>query len=104
MYPLINPQLSSSVGRGKLNRPPDVLIIQRLLNGQQLTPLNPLKEDSSCGPKTIAAIEEFQRRVVKMVRPDGIVDMGGQTFNLLAKGMGPQAPTAGLKIQSDKGV
>jgi peptidoglycan hydrolase-like protein with peptidoglycan-binding domain len=83
--------LSGSVGRGGRNSPADVRLVQQLLNRHRPTPMAPLDVDGVAGPKTVEAICEFQRRVVKMAAPDGRVDPGGRTFTLLA---GPPAPAA----------
>ena len=53
-----------------LNRD-EVLLVQRLLNKHRPPPLRPIVEDGREGPETTGAIEEFQRRVLKMQRPDG---------------------------------
>jgi muramidase (phage lysozyme) len=42
-----------------------------------------LREDAICGPRTIAAIEGFQRQVVGFQRPDGRVDPRGRTLRML---------------------
>lgn len=80
--------ISKSVGRGGVNRRPDVLTVQKLINANlgKLTPLAPLEEDGLNGPKTIGAITEFQRRVVRMSKPDGRVDPGGKTLRTLNQG------------------
>jgi len=52
-------------GVGNLNRN-DVMLVQRLLNQHRLPMLAALREDGVMEPKTIAAIEEFQKRVVRM--------------------------------------
>jgi hypothetical protein len=78
--------IQASVGRGGVNRPADVVRVQALLNANlsKLAPgTAPLAADGKVGPKTIAAIEDFQRRVVKMTRPDGRVDPDGKTFRAL---------------------
>jgi len=52
-----------------------------------------LREDGVMEPKTIAAIEEFQKRVVRMSRPDGRIDPGGATFRALSNtGSAPSIP------------
>ena len=75
----------SSVGRNAVNKRGDVEIIQALLNKRigDLTPLRPLKVDGRIGPMTIGAIEEFQRRVVGLKEPDGVVDPGRRTVRAL---------------------
>ena len=73
------------MGTPNANLPQDVRTIQKLLNAQmaKLMPMTALGEDGVIGPKTIAAIEEFQRRVVGMSQPDGRVDPGGATLKAL---------------------
>lgn len=75
--------ISASVGRDGTNRQADVAIVQELLNRVMPSPLQPLKVDGMCGPKTIVAIEEFQRRVVLLRNPDGRVDPAGRTIAAL---------------------
>jgi len=72
----------SSVGQGGVNRREDVLTLQQLLNLHlsQLMALQPLRIDGLCGPKTIAAIKEFQKRVLHLANPDGRVDPHGSTM------------------------
>jgi hypothetical protein len=86
-------RIMGSVGRGGQNRRDDVMTVQRLLNEKLSFPLRPLDIDGICGSKTIFAIEEFQRRGVKMMRPDGRVDPSGATFRTLTNsGFAPQPP------------
>lgn len=79
-----NINITAAVGRGGKNLPDDVRKIQNLLNEHILVPLQPIVVDGSCGPMTIAAIEEFQRRAMKMSRPDGKVDPQGKTMAALS--------------------
>lgn len=81
----------ASVGRGGLNRSDDVRVIQELLNRHCCPPQQPLIVDGRMTARTIAAIEAFQRRVVQMPRPDGLVLPGDRTFAALA---GPPAPAS----------
>ena len=71
--------ISASVGKNAVNKSEDVLVIQNLLNKKGAT----LKVDGDCGPKTIAAIEKFQKDVLKFSVPDGKVDVGGKTWERL---------------------
>ena len=64
--------------------PEEVRLIQRLLNKHRPAPLNLIAENGKEGPETTAAIEEFQRRVVRLAKPDGRVDPGGKTFKALS--------------------
>jgi len=84
--------ITQSVGRGvtNLNRG-EVKLVQQLLNRHRPVPLRPVSDDGVVGTETISAIEEFQRRVVKLARPDGRVDPGGTTLRLLSAGGGTAA-------------
>lgn len=88
--------IRSSVGRGGVNRSTDVVVVQQLLNAniRSIAPIARLDEDGLCGRLTIAAIEAFQRVVVRMARPDGRVDPGGNTLRRLN---GETAPS-GLRV------
>ncbi len=78
--------LTKPVGKGVHTAPhdKDVLLVQQLLNKSRSPTLGPIGEDGTIGPKTIAAIEEFQRRVVRMPVPDGRVDPNGATIRALS--------------------
>ena len=80
--------IALSVGKGGVNHVDDVKTVQDLLNANItiIPPLAPLTVDGLVGPKTIQVLEEFQRRVVGMARPDGRVDPGGPTFHQLTLG------------------
>lgn len=87
--------ISSSVGRNGVNNRTDVETIQRLVNAniQKISPVFPLVVDGRVGPKTISAIEQFQKKVVGMYLPDGRVDPRGKTLAALnAGGGGGAAP------------
>ena len=77
--------INGSVGRGGKNYPPsDVMTVQYLLNCVPATQGGPTKElavDGAAGPKTIAAIEGFQRKLGGFA--DGRVDPGGATLRAL---------------------
>ena len=81
----------ASVGRGGLNRTEDVFLVQELLNRHSQAPQRPLVVDGVMSSRTIAAIEEFQRRVVNIHRPDGRIDPGDRTMAALAR-QAEQAP------------
>jgi peptidoglycan hydrolase-like protein with peptidoglycan-binding domain len=66
--------LGGSVGRKGKNAPGDVGAVQRALG---------IASDGECGPKTIAAIEAYQRKL-GAAKPDGRVDAGGATERALA--------------------
>ena len=76
--------ITGSVGRSGINRPQDVRSVQTLLNNHRKPPLTKLNVDGQVGPNTIQAIEEFQRRVVRMANTDGRVDPAGATFRALS--------------------
>lgn len=74
-------KILASVGLApSVNKPDDVLLVQRLLNqaGAALT------EDSDCGRNTVAAIKDYQRNFLSI--PDGRVDPGGLTWKHLVGG------------------
>jgi hypothetical protein len=79
--------ISASVGRlGGVNRPPDVVTVQELLNRvppQKGGPAPPLVVDGRCGPLTIKAIQTFQLHHFSFRGMDGRVDPGGQTLRKL---------------------
>lgn len=82
-------EIEDSVGAGGLNRASDVRIVQQLLN-QHMPALGLplLMVDSKAGDNTIEAIREYQRRVVGLAMPDGRIDPGGRTWQLLDAGTG----------------
>jgi hypothetical protein len=82
--------ISASVGRNGVNRRNDVSTVQQLINNRLPIPLRPLIVDGRCGPLTIGAIEEIQRRSLRMNPPDGRVDPNGATLRALTGGVGPQ--------------
>ena len=79
-------QISGSVGQGGRNHRADVLAVQRLINAKLPIPLAPLVEDGVCGPKTIFAIGEYQRRNLNMNPADSRVDPQGATLRSLTAG------------------
>lgn len=79
--------ISRAVGRGVANpNRDDVKLVQQLLNQHRKPPLRQIAVNGSPDQETIAAIEEFQARVVKMARPDGRVDPNGATLRKLSEG------------------
>lgn len=72
-------KISASVGKGGKNIKADVKTVQTLLNKNKAN----LVVDGSCGPKTINAIANFQKTVVKLPSPDGRVDVNGKTWKAL---------------------
>ena len=71
--------LSGSVGRNGTNRAPDVRLVQRLLNDVRVRTSQPrLVVDGIVGPKTIAAIELYQR--TNNLVTDGRADVSGKTI------------------------
>ncbi len=64
----------------------EVMAVQKLLNKNRSPPLPKIAEDGLEGPETTTAIGEFQKRVVKMARPDSRVDPDGATWRALSGG------------------
>ena len=87
--------ITGSVGRGGANRPDDVRLIQDMLNQNAAATGQTVDTDGRIGPKTIAAIEAFQRAVVGMANPDGRIDPGGKSFQALSQGGSAAAPATG---------
>lgn len=75
--------IGRSVGEGGINRRRDVFVIQHLLNRHRAERSPLLRTDSIAGARTIAAIREFQERIVHLRRVDGRVDPGGPTLRKL---------------------
>jgi hypothetical protein len=91
--------ISASVGRGGKNKPEDVTAVQNALNTKTKAGL---KVDGKCGPKTIGAIESFQK-TLGMSRPDGRIDPGRGTARALASsGPLPPAPAAPQPVAMPK--
>ena len=80
--------LSGTVGRGGANARADVVRVQRMLNARRAAGEDRLDLDGIAGPLTMGAIERFQRRAMRMVRPDGLVEPGRRTWRALG-GPGP---------------
>jgi peptidoglycan hydrolase-like protein with peptidoglycan-binding domain len=66
--------------------------VQELLNRHMQPPQRPLVVDGVMSPRTIAAIQAFQRRVLNMHRPDGCIQPGDPTMVALMR-QAEQAPT-----------
>jgi len=71
--------LKGSVGEGGKNLPDDVNLVQMLLKkiGVYLGAV-----DGKCGPKTIAAVLDFQKTTLK--NPDGRIDPAGYSWTTLS--------------------
>jgi len=83
--------IRSSVGEGGRNVRQDVGVVQYLLNVvRRRSGAEPLAIDGIVGPKTLAAIREFQQSNSLVV--DGRVDPGQATIRLLSA-MTPQRHT-----------
>lgn len=78
--PTQHSKLTGSVGKGGRNLDADVKLVQALLN---LRTHSSLKIDGVIGPQTIAAITGFQRKNVGYSSPDGLVEVGGKTWQVL---------------------
>lgn len=99
-------KLIASVGQNGVNRSTDVVLIQKLLNAQKIPgEVIQLKVDGKMGNKTISSIEVFQKKILKMVHPDGRVDPNGRTFNKLVMcASRPGAKSASAFGLSPKGI
>jgi peptidoglycan hydrolase-like protein with peptidoglycan-binding domain len=72
--------ISASVGRGGVNRQPDVLLVQQVLLARGQTDL--VVASGVCDAATVAAIVAFQAAFMRT--PDGKIDPGGTTWRHLA--------------------
>lgn len=77
--------LNYSVGKNGKNLPLDVLTIQRLINGcSKMYPGKKLlTADGFYGEKTYIQIKAFQKEVMKISSPDGLVSVGKNTHKSL---------------------
>jgi peptidoglycan hydrolase-like protein with peptidoglycan-binding domain len=76
--------ITGSVGAGGANAKADVILVQELLNSVPPSEGGPtllLAEDGIVGPKTQAAINKFQSKVLP--HPDGRIDPAGPTIKAL---------------------
>ena len=89
--------ITASVGAGGVNRRADVLHVQAaiVIRARQ-DRVEVIKIDGIVGPKTIAAITDYQRRKALIV--DGRVDTGGPTIRLLEDGL---IATAAVQIGAE---
>ncbi len=93
--------IRGSVGRLAQNFPSDVLAIQNILNIVPQSaggPLPSLRLDSICGPKTITAIERFQKAQFAGLQPDGLISPQKRTISRLS------SFTAGGTVTGGPGV
>lgn len=79
--------IGKKVGRGGANVANDVMLVQVLFNAnlKRMPGAKAITMDGKSGKNTIAAIEKFQKDVVKMNLPDGRVDPGGKTIRTLTQ-------------------
>src|SRR3569623_1279798 len=90
-------QISASVGSGGANKSRDTRTVQALLNGigpLEGGPPEMLAVDGIVGPKTLAAIRNFQTTLGGLV--DGRVDPAGPTIKALRNPPGATFPITGF--------
>ena len=83
---MMMPSILAPVGRNAPNHPPDVRVVQTLLNAIPARaggPSRSLKVDGLAWAKTVGAIEHFQRAALGFKWPDGRVDPDGKTVKAL---------------------
>lgn len=76
-------EIKRSVGKRGVNNRDDVKVVQNLLNRWMPPPLALLAIDGMLGPKTINAIEQFQKTVVAITHVDGLIEPGKATWAVL---------------------
>lgn len=84
--------ITGSVGNRGRNNHDDVVMVQVLLDYNRPVPFRAIDVDGVAGLQTAEAIREFQGRVMHMAAPDGRVDPGGATLNVLREGLPWLAP------------
>jgi murein DD-endopeptidase MepM/ murein hydrolase activator NlpD len=89
------------VGRGGRNNAADVRLIQALLAPRLPAGATPLQVNGRVDQNLIDAIDRFQREVVGMARPDGRIDPGKRTFQMLT-GAVPRTPSSGQQPGSSQ--
>jgi hypothetical protein len=80
----IAPPIFTSVGRGGVNAPGDVFVIQSLLNDRLPKPHAPLPVTGVVDVGTTLAIETYQAAILQMTPPLGRIDPGSATYYALA--------------------
>lgn len=83
--------LQRPVGRNGDNLPDDVRAVQQLLlsQGPELGPVQTIRVSGNCDAQTIYLIEVFQRRVMHMAVPTGLVAPNSPTWHALNGSSGP---------------
>jgi predicted chitinase len=83
--------ISNNVGKNCANKPLDVLSIQHLLNGSaaSFTGREILKADGLYGANTLQQISLFQKEIVKLKFPDGIISPHKATHKTLLSKLAP---------------
>jgi len=85
-------QISGSVGQGGDNRKEDVELVQKLLNAHvEALGLPRLDEDGKIGVDTVGAIRKYQADVLGMRKPDGRIDVGGNSWKALNEKQAPNS-------------
>ena len=80
----IAPPIFASVGRGGVNAPGDVFVIQSLLNDRLPKPHAPVPVTGAADIGTTLAIETYQAVFLAMMPPTGRIDPGSATYYSLA--------------------
>ena len=94
--------IMDSVGLNGKNRLQDVRMVQKLLNLQNLSPLNKLRVDGIAGDKTITAIRRYQLMHVGMRNPDGRVETSGKTFHKLKNQRAKRPKTSAISTPESR--
>jgi hypothetical protein len=92
----IAPPIFTSVGRGAVNAPGDVFVIQSLLNDRLPQPHAPIPVTGVADVGTTLAIETYQAAMMAMQPPTGRVDPGSATYYALASRPLVEAPSTSI--------
>jgi hypothetical protein len=80
----VAPPIFTSVGKGAVNAPGDVFVVQSLLNDRLPKPHAPVPVTGVADVGTVLAIENYQAALMGMNPPTGRVDPGSTTYYSLA--------------------
>lgn len=102
--------ITGSVGVQGMNRPNDIKAVQTALNQMRnlIPPTQLLTVDGKLGlrpedSKTVAAIKMFQNKVAGMMRPDGRIDVNGNTHKKINERLlQPGAPLASARPRTSR--
>jgi len=91
--------ITSPVGKGAVNRPQDVVVVQKLLRENGFPAL---RVDGICGSNTLKAIIDYQKRLYHL--PDGVVTPGRKMLQHLTQSASPPRGPQGATSTNRQGT